>query len=87
MTRQDRTDHGPLYRGIGLFLRGTRLSRGLTQQWVARRLGVKAAQISSYENGMTKIPLLVFCEWCQLFDLNPGDTLNRAHGVVSRRAS
>ena len=76
-----------MYAAIGMFLRGTRLSHNLTQLAVAKRLKVKAVQISSYELGRTKVPLLLFCQWCQVLNLDPGETLNRAYGAMVRRSS
>jgi len=82
-----RPKHDPLYPALGMFLRGTRQSREITQVSVARRLGLKSAQVSSYERGETRIPVLLFCRWCHLLNLNPGDTLNRVYDTMVRRSA
>ena len=79
--------HDPMYRALGMFLRGKRLSHEITQLSVARRLDLKASQISAYETGMTRIPILLFCRWCQLLNLDPGTTLNQVYATMARRGS
>lgn len=78
-------EHDPMYLALGMFLRGTRLSQGGSQVAVADRLGIKASQVSGYERGRTRIPMLTFCRWCRLLDLDPGATLNRVYETMSRR--
>ena len=55
----------------GEYLRGLRLTKGITQSKVAKEIGVTFQQIQKYEKGTNGLSLQRFCKFCNLFKVSP----------------
>jgi len=55
----------------GEYLKGLRLSKGITQSKVAKEIGVTFQQVQKYEKGTNGLSLQKFCKFCTLFKVSP----------------
>ena len=51
-------------------LKEARKSAGLTQQTVAKHLGIPSTQVVRYEKGINEIPVRYLCEMCKLYGVS-----------------
>lgn len=65
-------------------LREGRLKKGLTQQHVAKELGVRNNTICNYEKGAFEPSLDVFAQLCKMYELNVADVMERAYGLSAQ---
>ena len=55
----------------GEYLKGLRLTKGITQSKVAKEIGVTFQQVQKYEKGTNGLSLQKFCKFCNLFKVSP----------------
>lgn len=55
----------------GEYLKGLRLTKGITQSKVAKEIGVTFQQVQKYEKGTNGLSLQKFCKFCKLFNVSP----------------
>lgn len=70
----------PLDRAIGEKLRAARKMKGVTQQDLARRLGVTHQQIQKYEDGSNRVAASVLVMICEILEV---DLLNLVPRTLS----
>lgn len=70
------------YNAIGLRIRDLRLSKGLTQEEIATKMGVSIAFLSRVERGRARINLARLSELCNILEVSEGQILN---GVVPEK--
>lgn len=63
-------DERQLYRYIGQQLRDRRVTLQLTQQQVAREIGVERTSITNIESGHQKLPLSLLYELCDVLGMD-----------------
>jgi transcriptional regulator with XRE-family HTH domain len=73
-----RRDFPDLYPAIGADLRDLRNQRGLTQQQVAKTIGLTRSSIANIERGMQHLPLHNWVAICQALGADPADVISRA---------
>lgn len=61
-------------------LRDARISRGLKQKDVARRVGIKDNTLSNWETGRTEPDMDTFLALCDIYDIDAADALTLAYG-------
>lgn len=76
MTRRRRT--GPLDLQLGGRIRALRLARGLTQEDLARRIGVTFQQVQKYETGANRISAANILATCEALAVDPNHLLDVA---------
>lgn len=62
-------------------LREARNNKGLKQNYVAEKIGVKGNTLSNYENGVSEPDIDTFCALCEIYDLDPSEILGEAYGL------
>ncbi len=60
---------------IGSVLKQKRQEKGITQETVAKQLGLTRNHVSDIERGIHKITIQVFCGYCEILDITPNDLL------------
>ena len=70
------------YNAMGLRIREIRLSKNLTQEEIALKMGVSIAFLSRVERGHTRINLVRLSELCNILGVEEGQVLN---GVVPEK--
>ena len=73
-----RRDFPDLYPTMGAQLRDLREQRGLTQQQVAKTIGLTRSSIANIERGTQHLPLHNWVAICQTLGADPADTISRA---------
>jgi transcriptional regulator with XRE-family HTH domain len=73
-----RRDFPALYPTIGAQLRDLRDQRGLTQQQVAKTIGLTRSSIANIERGTQHLPLHNWVAICQTLGADPADVISRA---------
>lgn len=68
---------------VGLELKGRITSRGFTAKQVAEGIGRQPAAFNRWLNGKVEIPLTVFCEACELIDIEPSKIVEDAYSRVA----
>lgn len=61
---------------IGNAFISIRKSKGLTQEYVAKEIGITRASLSYYENGERTLDVFVFCKLCNFYELSADKILN-----------
>jgi len=69
MASQDDRRNDPIRQGVGLRLKAAREAKGLNQQEVADRLGVKNATVSAWEKGLGDPGVYRLREIAKLYDV------------------
>lgn len=59
----------------GEYIKGLRISKGLTQTNVANAINVTFQQVQKYEKGTNGLSLQKFCKFCNLFNVDPNTFL------------
>ena len=59
----------------GEYIKGLRISKGLTQTNVANAINVTFQQVQKYEKGINGLSLQKFCMFCNLFNVDPNTFL------------
>ena len=62
-------------------LKAGRLSKGLKQSDVAKKIGVKGNTLSNYENGVSEPDIDTFCALCDIYEIDPAELLGEAYGL------
>ena len=62
-------------------LKAGRLSKGLKQSDVAKKIGVKGNTLSHYENGVSEPDIDTFCALCDIYEIDPAERLGEAYGL------
>jgi len=63
-------DHEAFYKKVGEKIRDKRQERGLSQEGLAKAIGLKRPSMSNIENGRQNILLHTFCEIVETLDTN-----------------
>ncbi|MEU1497322.1 helix-turn-helix transcriptional regulator [Streptomyces sp. NPDC005732] len=71
-------DFPDLYPTIGAILRDLRDQRGLTQQQIAKTVGLVRSSIANIERGTQHLPLHAWVAICQTLGADPADVITRA---------
>lgn len=64
------SDHEAFYKKVGEKIRDKRQERGLSQEGLAKAVGLKRPSMSNIENGRQNILLHTFCEIVETLDTN-----------------
>jgi transcriptional regulator with XRE-family HTH domain len=63
-------DHDAFYKRLGERIRAKRLDRGLSQEGLAKAIGLKRPSMSNIEKGRQNILLHTFCDIVETLDTN-----------------
>jgi transcriptional regulator with XRE-family HTH domain len=63
-------DHDAFYKQLGERIRAKRLERGLSQEGLAKAIGLKRPSMSNIEKGRQNILLHTFCDIAETLDTN-----------------
>jgi transcriptional regulator with XRE-family HTH domain len=63
-------DHSVFYKKVGESIRAKRKERGLSQEGLARAIGLKRPSMSNIEKGRQNILLHTFCDIAETLDTN-----------------
>lgn len=69
------SDHEDFYKKVGEKIRDKRQERGLSQEGLAKAVGLKRPSMSNIENGRQNILLHTFCEILETLDTNANTLL------------
>ena len=64
-----------LYRGVGQRVRDARVARGVTQEWLAKRIGFKRTSITNVESGTQKLLVHTLVEIARALEVEAGALL------------
>lgn len=78
-----RVDEDQLYHYIGQQLKARRAALGLTQQQVARLIGVERTSITNIESGRQKLPLHLLYQLCAELEVNVHEVLPTPSDVLA----
>jgi transcriptional regulator with XRE-family HTH domain len=62
-----RSQHSPIYRAFTRRLRKARLERGLTQEQVAKSLGIPESRVSRMETGERRVDVIELAAFAKLY--------------------
>jgi chemotaxis family two-component system response regulator Rcp1 len=62
-------------RVIGAKIKKARIYRNFSRKEIANRLEVSESLIQQYENGLTRIPVSIFLEFCNLYQISNDDII------------
>ena len=68
-------DHSAFYRQVGDKIRSKRKERGLSQEGLAKSVGLKRPSMSNIEKGRQNILLHTFCDIVETLDTTPNALL------------
>lgn len=69
---------------FGAILRQIRLSKGLTQEAVARQLGYRANWLCRVEKGKRKLTVQTLVELCKIYGVEPEEVFGLAESGANR---
>lgn len=69
------SDAGDFYRKVGEKIRVKRQHRGLSQDGLAKAIGLKRTSLSNIEKGRQNVLLHTFCEIAETLNVSPGELL------------
>ncbi len=70
---------------LGKRLASIRQKQGLSQEYVADRLGLTRSGICRYENGDREIKMTEFFKMCDVYQINPYELLEEVRKYVYKK--